>query len=99
VRQSTPTDLQRDQHDPAARLADATRRYIDGLHVAAEDLAEAQGIAALERVAEQAIRGLSDKPAGPTLRARLLVLAADHIDPIAHASSLGSMAILLRVAC
>jgi hypothetical protein len=78
------TTLQRDQHDPAARLADATRRYVDALHVAAEDLAGVQGVAALERAAAQAIPGLSDEPAWPTLRARLLLLGACGIDPIAQ---------------
>ena len=37
------TTLQRDQHDPAARLGEATRRYVDALHVAAEDLAGRTG--------------------------------------------------------
>jgi DNA primase catalytic core len=78
------TTLQRDQHDPAARLADATRRYVDAVCVAAEDLAGRQAVAALERAAEQAIPGLSDEPAWPTLRARLLVLGASGIDPIAQ---------------
>jgi hypothetical protein len=81
------TTLQRDQHDPAARLADATRRYVDAVWVAAEDLAGPQAVAALERAAEQAIPGLSDDPAWPTLRARLLVLRASGIDPVARLHS------------
>jgi conjugative relaxase-like TrwC/TraI family protein len=76
--------LLRDQHDPAARLADATRRYVDALNVAAEDLAGAQGVAALERAAEHAIPGLPDEPAWPALRARLLLLGASGIDPVAQ---------------
>jgi hypothetical protein len=43
------TTLLSDQHDPAARLADATRRYVDVLHVAAEELAGPHVVAALER--------------------------------------------------
>jgi conjugative relaxase-like TrwC/TraI family protein len=78
------TTLQRDQHEPAARLADATRRYVDALHVAAEDLAGPHVVAALEKAAEQAVPGLCDEPAWPTLRARLLLLAADGIDPVAQ---------------
>ena len=53
------TTLQRDQHDPAARLADATRRYVDAVCVAAEDLAGPQAVAALEKAAEQADAGSS----------------------------------------
>ncbi len=78
------TTLQRDQHDPAARLADATRRYVDALCVAAEDLAGPQAVAALEKAAEQAVPGLADEPAWPALRARLLLLGASGIDPIAQ---------------
>jgi DNA primase catalytic core len=78
------TTLLSDQHDPAARLADATRRYVDALHVAAEDLAGPQALAALERAAERAVPGLADEPAWPTLRARLLLLSAAGIDPVAQ---------------
>jgi hypothetical protein len=78
------TTLRRDRHDPAARLADATRRYVDALHVAAEDLAGPQAVTALEKAAEQAIPGLSNEPAWPTLRARVLLLGASGIDPIAQ---------------
>ncbi len=76
------TTLQHDQHDPAARLGEATRRYVDALHVAAEDLAGAQGVAALENAAEEAVPGLTDEPAWPSLRGRLLLLAASGTDPI-----------------
>ena len=53
-------------------------------HVAAEDLAGPQAVAALEKAAEQAVPGLADEPAWPTLRARLLLLGASGIDPIAQ---------------
>jgi conjugative relaxase-like TrwC/TraI family protein len=46
------TTLLRDQYEPATRLGEAARRYVDALHVAAEDLAGAQGVAALETAAE-----------------------------------------------
>jgi conjugative relaxase-like TrwC/TraI family protein len=78
------TTLHLDQQDPAARLGEATRRYVDALHVAAEDLAEAQDVAALENAAEEAVPGLTDESAWPTLRSRLLLLAAAGIDPIAQ---------------
>jgi DNA primase catalytic core len=52
--------------------------------VAAEDLAGPQGLAALEKVAEQAVPRLADEPAWPTLQARLLLLAAAGIDPVAQ---------------
>jgi DNA primase catalytic core len=76
------TTLQHDQHHPAARLGDATRRYVDALHVAAEDLARPSGVAALENAAEEALPGLTDEPAWPSLRSRLLLLAASGSDPI-----------------
>jgi DNA primase catalytic core len=78
------TTLLHDQHEPAARLADAARRYVDALQVAAENLAGPQDVVAIEKAAEQAVPGLTDEPAWPTLRARLLLLAADGIDPIAQ---------------
>jgi conjugative relaxase-like TrwC/TraI family protein len=76
--------LQRDEQDPAGRLGEATRRYVDALHVAAEELAGTQDVAALENAAEHAIPGLTDEPAWPTLRSRLLLLAASGIDPTAQ---------------
>jgi DNA primase catalytic core len=76
------TTLHRELNDPAARLGEATRRYVDALHVAAEGLAAAQGVAALENAAEGALPGLTDEPAWPSLRGRLLLLAASGSDPI-----------------
>jgi hypothetical protein len=38
----------------------------------------------LETTAEQAVPGLTDEPAWPTLRGRLLLLGASGIDPIAE---------------
>jgi conjugative relaxase-like TrwC/TraI family protein len=75
------TTLQRDQHDPAARLADATAHYVDALHVAAEDLAGREVIEALNIAAEQIVPGLTDEPAWPPLHAHLLLLAAHGTDP------------------
>jgi DNA primase catalytic core len=74
--------LQRDQQDPAARLGDATGRYVDALHLAAEDLAGRDVVEALEVAADQMVPGLTGEPAWPTLRAHLLLLAAHSGDPI-----------------
>jgi hypothetical protein len=68
--------LLRELHDPAARLYEAVQRYIDGLHVAAEQLVGPQTVAALDR-ADQLVPGLTNEPAWPTLRAHLLGLAAE----------------------
>jgi hypothetical protein len=76
------TTQQHDQHDPAARLGEATRRYVDALHAAAEDLAGAQTVASLENAAEEALPCMSDEPAWPSLRGRLLLLAASGSDLI-----------------
>jgi hypothetical protein len=76
------TTQHHDQHDPAARLGEATRRYVDAVHVAAEELAGAQGVTALENAAEEAMPGLTDEPAWPNLRGQLLLLAASGTDPI-----------------
>ena len=85
------TTLQRDQHDPAVRLGDAAARYVDALHVAAEDLAGREVVEALDVAAEQIVPGLTDEPAWPTLRAHLLLLAAHGTDPVAQlAAAAGS---------
>jgi hypothetical protein len=76
------TTHERELHNPASRLGEATRRYVDALHVAAEDLARPSAVAALENAAEEAMPGLSDEPAWPSLRGRLLLLAASGTDPI-----------------
>ena len=78
------TTLQRDQHDPAVRLADAAAHYVDALQVAAEDLAGREVVEALDVAAEQIVPGLIDEPAWPTLRAHLLLLAAHGTDPVAQ---------------
>ena len=87
VRDATPqsaTTLQREQHDPAARLGPAAARYLDALHLAAEHLAGPEVIANLEQDAEGLLNGLTGEPAWPTLRAHLLHLAAAGADPVAE---------------
>jgi conjugative relaxase-like TrwC/TraI family protein len=86
-RDATPqsaTTLYREQHDPTGRLGAATARYLDALHLAAEQLAEPQVIAALEHSANGLFKGLTGEPAWPTLRGHLLLLAAAGADPVAE---------------
>jgi conjugative relaxase-like TrwC/TraI family protein len=78
------TTLQREQHDPAARLGAATARYLDALNVAAEHLAGPEVVAGLDRSAGQLLNGLTEEPAWPTLRSHLLLLAAAGADPVAE---------------
>ena len=66
----------RELNDPAGRLCQAVKRYIDGLHVAAEQLVGPQTVAELDQ-ADHYIPGLTDEPAWPTLRAHLLTVAAE----------------------
>jgi hypothetical protein len=90
------TTLQREQQDPAARLAASVERYIDALHVAAEEVIGSSAVQALEAFANQLVPGLADEPAWPSLRAHLLLLAVDGTDPqqplraAYHAKEVGS---------
>jgi hypothetical protein len=85
------TTLERDQHDPAVRLADAAARYVDALHVAAEDVAGREIVESLDIAADRAVSSLTGEPAWPTLRAHLLLLAAHGVDPVAQlAAAAGS---------
>jgi ATP-dependent exoDNAse (exonuclease V) alpha subunit len=77
---SASTMLQ-EQQDPSVRLGDAVGRYIDALYVAAEHVVGKSAAQALEGFANQLMPGLADEPAWPTLRAHLLLFAADGADP------------------
>jgi hypothetical protein len=70
--------LLRELNGPAARLFDAVQRYTDGLHVAAEHLVGPQIVGALDGQADKIIPDLTSEPSWPTLRARLLALAAEN---------------------
>jgi AAA domain len=70
-----------EQQDPAVRLRDSVERYIDALHVAAEHVVGKRAAQALEAFANRLVAGLTDEPAWPTLRVRLLLLAAEGADP------------------
>jgi hypothetical protein len=87
ARDATPqsaTTLQWEQQDLAARLGAAMTRYLAALHLAAEHLGGPQVDAALDRSAERMLSGLTGEPAWPTLRGRLLLLAAAGADPVAE---------------
>jgi conjugative relaxase-like TrwC/TraI family protein len=71
----------REQQNPAVQLGDAVERYIDALHLAAEEIIGRSAAQTLETSANQLVPGLVDEPAWPTLRAHLLLLAADGSDP------------------
>jgi conjugative relaxase-like TrwC/TraI family protein len=74
--------LQREQQDPAIRLAAAAARYLDALHLAAEQIAGPQLVANLDQNADHMLNGLTGEPAWPTLRGHLLLLAAAGADPV-----------------
>ncbi|WP_091414938.1 MobF family relaxase [Friedmanniella luteola] len=84
ARDDTPTSastLQRHQQDAALRLGDAADRYLDALHVAAEQVAGADTLTALDHTAEQVAAGLTHEPAWPTLRANLIFNSAEGVNP------------------
>jgi AAA domain len=76
--------LLQDQQDPAVQLGESVARYLDALHVAAEDVNGKSAIQAVEASANRLLPGLSEEPAWPTLRGHLLLLAAAGADPVAE---------------
>jgi AAA domain len=76
--------LLREQQAPAVRLGESVARYLDALHMAAENLIGSSAAQAVETSANQLLPGLSDEPAWPTLRGHLLLLAAAGADPAAE---------------
>ena len=73
-----------EQQDPAVRLGESVARYLDALHMAAEDVIGSSAVQAVETSANRLLPGLSDEPAWPTLRGHLLLLAAAGADPVAE---------------
>ena len=69
---------------PAVRLGESVGRYLDALHMAAENLIGKTAVQAVETSANQLLPGLTDEPAWPTLRGHLLLLAAAGADPAAE---------------
>ena len=83
-RRSASTQLEEHQA-PAVRLGESVGRYLDALHMAAENLINSTAAKAVETSANQLLPGLSDEPAWPTLRSHLLLLAAAAgADPVAE---------------
>jgi hypothetical protein len=81
---ASATTRHREQYDPAVELGRATARYLDALHVAAEQLAGPQMINDLDSQADRLINRLTEETAWPALRNRLLLMALDNdTDPIA----------------
>jgi AAA domain len=76
--------LLREQQDPAVRLGESVGRYLDALHMAAQDVIGKSAVQAVETTANRLLPGLSDEPAWPTLRSHLLLLAAAGADPVAE---------------
>ena len=76
--------LLREQQDPAVRLGESVARYLDALHMAAEDVIGSSAVQAVETSADRVLPGLTDEPAWPTLRGHLLLLAAAGADPVAE---------------
>ena len=84
ARDDTPrsaSTLLREQQDPAVRLGGSVERYIDAVHVAAEEVVGRSAVQGLEASANRLVPGLTDEPAWPTLRAHLLLLAVHGADP------------------
>ena len=76
------TTTARDHASPTLRLGAATARYLDAVHVAAEHHLGTAAVAHLGAGADRIVPGIADDPAWPTLRAHLILLAADRTDPI-----------------
>ena len=70
--------------DPATLLGQAAARYVDSLYVGAEQLLGPQQVARLDRAADLVVPDLTQAAAWPTLRAHLLLLAAQDGDPVTH---------------
>jgi conjugative relaxase-like TrwC/TraI family protein len=84
ARDDTPqsaSTLMRERQVPVVRLGVAAERYLDALHVAAEEIVGPSELEALEGFADRLVPGLTEEPAWPTLRAHLLLLAVDGADP------------------
>lgn len=70
--------------DPVTLLGQATARYVDSLYVGAEQVLGPEQVARLDQAADLVVPEVTLAPAWPTLRAHLLLLAAQHGDPVDH---------------
>ena len=83
------TTTARTHTSPTLRLGSATARYLDAVHAAAEHHLGTTALAQIETGADRIVPGIADDPAWPTLRAQLILFAADGADPLAalHAAA------------
>lgn len=68
--------------EPATLLGRAAARYVDSLYVGAEQLLGPKQVARLDHAADLVVPELTLAAAWPTLRAHLLLLAAQEGDPV-----------------
>ncbi|MGW5441573.1 MobF family relaxase [Nocardia asteroides] len=80
AQKSAHTQL-RDALDPHQRIGPAIDTYLDTLGAAAEYAVGEQELAALDRLADTLVDGLTDSPAYPVLRQHLALLALAGADP------------------
>ncbi len=78
---ASATSTRRELTAPTGRLGDAVDRYHDALHTAAEALLGTDRLTELATAAEEALPGVTNAPAWPSLRRHLALLAADGHDP------------------
>lgn len=84
------------RHDPAAKLRQNAAEYLDALGVAAESVIGPANLARMEQTVESIAPGLTDSPAWPALRSRLMTIGLDDTNPYvalqraARAQPLGS---------
>lgn len=78
---SATTELET-AHDPTTLLEHARDRYTDALNLACTHVVGPQAIKAVAAHAEHLAPGITDQPAWPTLRQRLIHATADNNDPI-----------------
>jgi DNA primase catalytic core len=74
--------MRRQADDPAFQLADEVNRYLDSLYVAAEHRLGPAQVARLDAAADRIVPDLTHADAWPTLRAHLLLLSAQGLDPV-----------------
>lgn len=70
-------------HDPAAKLQQNAAEYLDALGLAAESVLGPTKLARMEQTVESVSPGLTDCPAWPALRSRLMTIGLDDTNPYA----------------
>lgn len=83
ARKSAHTEL-RDALDPHQRIGPAIDIYLDTVCLAAEEALGEHRLAALDRLADELVEGLTDSPAYSVLRQHLALIALAGADPAAE---------------